>query len=96
MKKQKSNKSNKSNKIDTVDIIKEYNSDALLADGFNDAIIGMCHQFDRPPVVAYDFEKVIFILMKDKMSREEAIEFWEYNMVGAGMGDNNCVYIEKL
>lgn len=79
-----------------IDRLSEINEDALCADGFDAAFMGVCYQFGRPPVAAYDLDKVLKILMKDGMSREEAMEYWDYNMVGSGMGDNNCVYVEKM
>ena len=75
--------------------VAEYNEEALFMDGFDDAIVGICSQFGRPPVAAYDKEKVIKILMKN-MSREEAEEFWEYNQIGSWMGENTPVFIERF
>jgi hypothetical protein len=62
--------------------------DALCADGFDDAIIGVVHRACQPTVLLYDREKCIAILMKrDKMDREGAEEFFEFNVVGAWVGD---------
>jgi hypothetical protein len=69
------------------DIITEYNQESLLADGFDDAIIGIVDSFSDNPVVLYDKDKCIDILCKD-MSREEAIEYFNFNVMGAYMGDN--------
>lgn len=90
-------KRSKKNRVtEALDMVQNANESALLADGFNDALIGVCYQFGRPPVAAYDLDKIIGILMKrDKMTRDEAVEFWEFNIVGSGMGENNCVYIEQ-
>ena len=74
----------------TPESVKEYNEDALLIDGVNDAIIGMCLQFGQLPVVAY--EKCIQVLMKD-MSRDEALEHFEINVINAYMGMNTPVFI---
>jgi hypothetical protein len=75
--------------------VAEYNEEAFLMDGYDDAIIGICYQFGRSPVVAYDREKVIQILMKD-MSRDEAEEFWDFNQIGSWMGEGTPVFIEKF
>jgi len=75
--------------------VAEYNEEALLMNGFDAAVTGMVYQFGRPPVVAYDREKVIKILMKE-MSRDEAEEYWDYNQVGAWMGEGTPVFIEKF
>ena len=47
----------------TIDEIAEINPEAMLADGFDDAIMGMCIQFGAEPIVAYDYEKCLSILM---------------------------------
>ena len=77
-----------------IEKVSEINPEALLADGFNDAILGMCLQFAQEPVVAYDYEKCINVLIKrDGMSREEAIEYMDYNVIGAYMGIYSPVFI---
>tara|TARA_R110000803_G_C11931351_1_gene315490 strand:- start:614 stop:865 length:252 start_codon:yes stop_codon:yes gene_type:complete len=77
-----------------IEKISEVNPKALLADGFNDAILGMCMQFGQEPVVAYDYDKCLEILQKD-MSYEDAVEYMEFNVVGAYMGIYSPVFIIK-
>ena len=80
----------------SVEKVSEINPKALLADGFNEAILGMCVQFGQEPVVAYNYNKCIEILKKrDGMSGSEATEYMEYNVVGAYMGVNSPVFITK-
>ena len=47
----------------TVEEISELNPEAMMADGFDDAILGMCIQFGAEPLVAYDYEKCLNILI---------------------------------
>ena len=75
----------KTNKLK--DIICEYNEESMLADGVDDAIIGMVEDINKHPVVLYDKDKCIDILCRD-MSREEAVEYFEYNVIGSYMGEN--------
>jgi len=77
-----------------IEKISEVNPKALLADGFNDAILGMCMQFGQEPVVAYDYDKCLEFLQKD-MSYEDAVEYMEFNVVGAYMGIYSPVFIIK-
>ena len=78
----------------TIDEIAEINPEAMLADGFDDAIMGMCMQFGAEPLVAYDYEKCIEILIeRDGMSRIEAIDFIQFNVIGAYVGLNTPVFI---
>jgi hypothetical protein len=67
----------------------------LKADGFDDAIIGIGYQCHNKFVV-YDYDKCVKILMKrDKMKLEDAVEFMEYNVVGAWMGEGTPIFLEK-
>lgn len=69
------------------------NEDALTADGYETCLVGICYQFGRSPVACYDYEKCIALLInRDKMTHEEAIEFFEFNTLGAGMGENTPVF----
>jgi len=71
----------------------EVNEDLLTADGLDDALIGYVEQFGRPPVALYDREKCIQILMeRDGMDREGAEEFFEFNTIGAWVGDTTPAY----
>ena len=56
----------------------------LLLTGFDDAFMGVARQFNTE-IALYDYEKVITQLM-DNMSREDAEEYFEFNMVGAWVG----------
>jgi hypothetical protein len=74
----------------------EWNEEALICDGFDEAIIGMAERINLGPVVAYDVNKIIEILIeRDGMSYEEAIEYYNFNIVGAWMGDYTPVFINK-
>jgi len=65
----------------------------LTCDGFDDCIIGICNRFGQSPIIAYDKDKMIEQLTKD-MSYEEAIEHFDYNIIGAWMGDGTPCFIE--
>lgn len=68
----------------------------LICDGLDDAIMGVCMRYGEPDVVAYDFLKVLNILVeRDGMSPEEALEFFEYNIIGAGMGERTPVFVAR-
>ena len=69
------------------DYLAEINPEALSMKGYDDCIVGICH-FYSGDVVAYDRKKVIEKLMKrDGMTIEEAEEFFEYNTLGAYVGE---------
>lgn len=73
--------------------LEEANPEALLADGFEDALIGYVERFGMEPVALYDRSKCIAILMKrDKMTEESAEEFFQFNVIGAGMGEGTPAF----
>jgi len=75
--------------------IEEINPDALLCDGFDEAIIGMAERINLGPIVAYDVDKMLKIMVeRDGMTYEEAMEYFDYNILGAWMGENTPVYIQ--
>ena len=64
----------------------------LFADGFDEAIIGVAHIHSKK-IVAYDTNKCIKILMKD-MTHEEAMEYFDFNVVGSYVGEHTPAFIE--
>ena len=60
----------------------------LKADGFDEAIIGID---DEPMQLIYSASKCIDILAKD-MSEEEAVEYFDFNVKGAYMGDKTPIW----
>lgn len=68
--------------------------DVLKADGFDDAVIGVCVGCAQPTRLLYDAERIIEILMnRDGMSREDAEEFFDFNIAGAHMGPSTPLYL---
>ena len=59
----------------------------------DEAIIGVAERFGMDPVVCYDRTRVIDILARD-MPREDAEEFFEFNTIGAWMGDATPVFVD--
>ena len=83
--------------IDELNELLGEDSEALLCDGFDDAIIGVAERINLGPVVAYDVDKIVKILIKrDGMTEEEALEYYYYNVQGAWMGEGTPVFITKL
>jgi len=68
----------------------------LKADGFDEAVIGVCRCKGREDVLAYSYEKCVDILMKrDKMSYEEAAEYMDFNVVDAYVGELTPAFVTK-
>ena len=66
--------------------LKEHYPELLLADGYDDCLIGVCHRINQPDIACYDETKVIAKLAKE-MTHEEAIEYYEFNIIGSYMGE---------
>jgi len=67
--------------------------DMLVMDGYDDCIVGIVERFGQPPIVCYDRDKVIKAHMKDGMDYEEAEEFFEFNQIGAWLGESTPCFI---
>lgn len=64
----------------------------MTADGFDEAIIGTVERFgDSEAIILYDKEKIIQTLMKE-MPREEAEEYFYYNILGAYVGEGTPAF----
>jgi len=84
-------------KEEVIEILSEMNPDALYADGWEDALVSICERFGQPPLAAYSYDKIIEIMMtRDGMSHEEAAEFFDFNVIGAWMGENTPVFIRTV
>tara|TARA_R110002074_G_scaffold28743_7_gene82819 strand:+ start:1191 stop:1484 length:294 start_codon:yes stop_codon:yes gene_type:complete len=67
-------------------------NEALLADGFEEALIG--HTQGGNVVAVYDYELCVQVLMeRDSMTAHEAIDFMDFNVVGSYVGDKTPVFI---
>ena len=82
---------------DRLGFIEDNYPNALIADGFDKAIMGIVERSGMNPVVLYNKNKCINIMIKrDGMTEEEAIEFYYYNIVGSHMGDYTPCFAEIL
>ena len=80
---------------DFLDYMDEINSYASYPTGFEDAIVGFTERCGQPSLILLDREKCIEILMKD-MDEEEAIEYFEYNVLGSWIGESTPVFMTKI
>jgi hypothetical protein len=78
------------------DKIAEFNPEALFMDGHDDALVGVAMRFGMNEVACYDYDKVIAGLMKGGMTEEGAVEWFEFNQIGAWLGENTPVFVRQL
>ena len=70
--------------------ILEVNQEAIFVTGHDDAIAG----YDTKGRVIYFYEHIIATLMhRDKMTEQEAIEFFDFNIECAYVGENTPIYM---
>jgi len=70
------------------DMVADACDEAILWTGLNEAVIGYAYRCGQPPVALYDRERCIEVLMASGPStREEAEEYFEFNVAGAWVGD---------
>lgn len=68
----------------------------LYADGFDKAIIGFAEEWIEVPRVIYSKAKMQDILIEEGMSVEEALEYLEFNVWGAYVGEGTPIYANDL
>lgn len=69
----------------------------LKADGFDDAIMGVCRICADHDRLVYDYDDCVKILMdRDGMTWEEAVEYLEFNVLGAYVGEETPAFIRML
>jgi hypothetical protein len=74
--------------------IADLNPEALLADGFEDAVIGYSLNQHHAQVVVYDYEKCVRILMGSHgMSDEDAREYLCFNTLSAYVGEHGPLFV---
>lgn len=76
-------------------IIECYPEEEIIkADGLDGAVIGIEVNTMR---LIYSSNKIIEILMiENKMELEEALEFYEFNIAGAYIGDKTPIYCDDM
>lgn len=75
-------------------LVELYEDEELLkADGFDDAVIGICTREYR---LIYSMAKVIDILMAEGMTEEDALEHYYYNVAGSWVGEKTPIFCEDI
>ena len=74
----------------------------LLADGFEEAFIGVVESFGTEPKACYDLGKCLDTLMCGKdiedtpMTYDEAVEYMTYNVTQAYVGEHTPAFINVM
>tara|TARA_R110002012_G_scaffold24499_9_gene81794 strand:- start:2592 stop:3050 length:459 start_codon:yes stop_codon:yes gene_type:complete len=70
------------------DFLEEMNPDALMYDGFEEALVGYATRCSTLPLALYDRGKCIDILVETGLSHEEAEDYFCFNVEGCWVGPN--------
>lgn len=72
----------------------ELNPEALLADGFEDALVGWTVNHHHAHVAVYDVGRCLRTLVeRDGMTPEDADEYLSFNTLGAYVGENGPLFM---
>lgn len=78
----------------------DYSDKILLADGFDDAFIGIGDNAQGNPVAVYSIEKCLDILAEQFKDEEDAmgdaIDYFEFNVRGSYVGEFTPMFINTL
>lgn len=67
-----------------------------LPDQYDAAIAGVVERCGQEPFVVYDEEKLLSILAEELGSHEDALEYFDFNIKGAWLGDDTPGYLTAL
>lgn len=80
--------------FDPKEIVGEYNENALLLPGHDNAIIGVGLRCGQLSLAVYDNSIVRTNLIAEGMDETDAIEFFEFNILGGWHGENTPIFME--
>lgn len=71
---------------------------AILLEGpeFDAAIVGIIERFGQPAIVCYDYAKVLTVLRRQGMTKDDAVEYFDFNVLGAWMGDTTPCFLYRI
>lgn len=76
------------------DFLSDYDENILILDGFDEAIVGVSERFGQVPVALYNKDEIINIMIeRDGMEYEEALEFFDFNIIGAYVGEYTPAFV---
>jgi hypothetical protein len=71
-----------------------YEDGILLADGLEDAFMGLGTKFNATSAV-YDMDTCIETLVQEGMTDSEAFEYFSVNIQGAYVGENTPIFVTR-
>ena len=75
------------------ELLKERGQSTLLADGLEEAFLGLRYHFNTPLAI-HSKSKTLEARMAEGMDEEQAQEYFSYNIAGAYVGEQTPVFLE--
>jgi hypothetical protein len=74
--------------------LEEMDETTLLMDGFDEAFIGWSRRMNEPLLAVYSYDGLIKVCTeRDGMDYDEAIEYVDYNVIGAWVGEQTPIIV---
>jgi hypothetical protein len=81
-------------RADIQQALEEMDETTLLMDGFDEAFIGWSRRINEPLLAVYSYDGLIKVCTeRDGMDYEEAVEYVDYNVVGAWIGEQTPIIV---
>ena len=75
-----------------IDLVED--PDLLTLDGYDECVVGLVERQGQPTILCYD-RALILAKLEREMSAEEAEEFFDFNIIGAWMGDRTPCFLTQ-
>ncbi|CAB4156397.1 hypothetical protein UFOVP658_61 [uncultured Caudovirales phage] len=83
---------------DTLDeYLQSIGESVLLADGFDEAMIGVSQRMNEPLLAVYSYDKMVDVLIeRDGLDYDEATEYLDFNVIGAWVGEKTPIIVTSI
>ena len=78
---------------DWAEFLEDTGEAMLVADGFEEAFMGISNEWG-PPRAVYSYDHCVQVLTRD-MSLEDAVEHMEFNVVGSYVGEQTPIFVRE-
>jgi hypothetical protein len=82
--------------IEERDLVASQNEEALFVDGHDNALIGVGQRCGQLALAVYDNALIRANLMSMGMDETDAIEYFEFNILGGWLGEHTPIFMEPL
>lgn len=76
--------------------LQEAVEECVLFDGYEDALVGICHRFGRDPIAIYDLDICLETLMDEGTDYEMASDHFWTNTMGTWAGDGTPAFLKRF